>query len=500
MNGFVCCLSCCAQINSVVNSTFFIVTGLPSSHITQDWLNVNWSKNRLGTSSSHWLTDVPHVWRLHAPQTLSVNHSFVHIHDWLDMAGEMQRTSFHQHSTLEFMSESQQNHCQMCNLCCKTSTTWDAKFGGIEATLSISGLLSPMEKMTNWHQGACCLFLDTDHSASGDKWMLESKCCILTHVMANFASLQRRCSKWKFWECDRNGKRVRGCAKLSCIIWDLHKLLSCPCVQGRQDQHSGGDSVGRSHPWGLVPHVNLQRASQFAKAKCCCMMRRFLEQFWHFVSPSHACSQQPLFFCQIAMQRSCKCNSVACNSLLQCPNSHTRIGLVISSFCHSLTGQNGTAHCEFTPQWMLCMWKASERSQVRTSTVEKTQSTVTAMQALCHEARHTETTWHQPNGLRSWCSHRANRTSTVTTTHRTEDSYRQQSKHMVWPTGVTTHTRKIAACSDQSQANAAWNSDQWQSSCAETARFTPQNLARSIRTPCSNGARIQSHHPPTCVT
>ena len=36
-----------------------------------------------------------------------------------------------------------------------------------------------------------------------------------------------------------------------------------------------------------------------------------------------------------------------------------------------LPGQNGIVHCEFIPQWTLCAWKASERSQVRTSTVKK---------------------------------------------------------------------------------------------------------------------------------
>jgi len=37
------------------------------------------------------------------------------------------------------------------------------------------------------------------------------------------------------------------------------------------------------------------------------------------------------------------------------PSLHARNWLVKTSFCNSLTGTNGTVHCEFTPQWMLCM-------------------------------------------------------------------------------------------------------------------------------------------------
>jgi len=57
-----------------------------------------------------------------------------------------------------------------------------------------------------------------------------------------------------------------------------------------------------------------------------------------------------------ACGRTQSCQIVRCSTLCQ----QTRIGLVSTSFCHSLTGQNGTAHCAFTPQWMLCMWKPSE--------------------------------------------------------------------------------------------------------------------------------------------
>ena len=46
----------------------------------------------------------------------------------------------------------------------------------------------------------------------------------------------------------------------------------------------------------------------------------------------------------------------------------------------------------------MCRKLSDGRSSVRTSTVEKTQSTVTTMWALCHEARHTTTARIMPHG------------------------------------------------------------------------------------------------------
>jgi len=43
---------------------------------------------------------------------------------------------------------------------------------------------------------------------------------------------------------------------------------------------------------------------------------------------------------------------------------NTRNWLVKTSFCHWTYRSNGMVHDEFIPQWMLCMWKASERSSV----------------------------------------------------------------------------------------------------------------------------------------
>jgi len=138
-------------------------------------------------------------------------------------------------------------------------------------------------------------------------------------------------------------------------------------------------------------------------------------------------------------------------------NCMPEIGWRKHPFVTASPGQNGMVHCEFTPQWTLCMWKPSEMSQVRSSTVEKTQSTVTTEQAVLWAAR-AVTVRHQPNGpFRSKSAHRAAnaRSKKAPDDQRLQHTICccQQSKHM-WsgqpnaahsdqPSHVDAHTQRL---------------------------------------------------------
>jgi len=118
-------------------------------------------------------------------------------------------------------------------------------------------------------------------------------------------------------------------------------------------------------------------------------------------------------------------------------------------------------------------------------------------QALCHEAKCTETVRHQPNGLFGASIHaeqntdRTSRVANNTSNGRFRHDY--LSKHMVWPTSVAVYS-DCSVHSDWSQ-----QSDSYPTVNQHDSRWSStKNFARSIWTPCSNSARIWSHHPPTC--
>jgi len=77
-------------------------------------------------------------------------------------------------------------------------------------------------------------------------------------------------------------------------------------------------------------------------------------------------------------------------------------GLVKTSFCHSLTGQNGTVHCELTPQWMMCF----EGHGFDTQRSQSPQSEPSSCHAMAGEVH-----WHHTKSaqgsIRNECACRA---------------------------------------------------------------------------------------------
>jgi len=135
------------------------------------------------------------------------------------------------------------------------------------------------------------------------------------------------------------------------------------------------------------------------------------------------------------------------------PSSHARKWLVKTSFCHKTYQSNDTVCYEFIPQWMLCMWKASERSSVPSSTVKcshhnaspplsqamiKPSTLVGKVHCDCAESAQVFKASAHAKRLQPQQSAIATSRVCCTSNVKFRDDL---SKHMVWPTGV-------AVCSD----------------------------------------------------
>jgi len=130
-------------------------------------------------------------------------------------------------------------------------------------------------------------------------------------------------------------------------------------------------------------------------------------------------------------------------------------------------------------EWMLCVWKASERSSVQSSTV-KMQCEPSTRQGALRMHRHSPTLSLEA--------------STQTETVKTEDS----------ETRSTLCTCGLANWMRHAPTECQWCSDcapKWQSSCTEAVRFTlkfPEFCMINPQGTAQKWHGICSHHPPTC--
>jgi len=214
-----------------------------------------------------------------------------------------------------------------------------------------------------------------------------------------------------------------------------------------------------------------------------------------------------MHFCEQCGQQAKMPSSSLCHLihvLFECAahRLHTRNGLVKTSFCQKPHGSSGSVHCEFTPQWTLCMWKPSKRSQVWSSTVkcshcstsppegtahcdhvESAQRSV-RNKCACQTKLTVENTWSgQPvwrlTHARLWCAptNSDGRTRSAPTAPKWQSSYGESVRFML-----------------KSQANAAWNSD------CDSQFNTIDQSQRTLRHKelCRNAAQpAPTHHPLT---